>query len=82
MGDYGIKDRTDRVCKVELLSKTGRWAMQLELELLTSLQSQSPRDLAVGAGSRRVVLEAEGSSVAAESAVWHAETEVCGEDIL
>lgn len=26
-GDYGIKDRTDRGCKVELLSKTGRWAM-------------------------------------------------------
>ena len=26
-GDYGIKDRTDQDCKVELISKTGRWAM-------------------------------------------------------
>jgi hypothetical protein len=26
-GDYGIKDRTDRDGKVELISKTGRWAM-------------------------------------------------------
>jgi hypothetical protein len=65
VGDYEIKDRTDRVGKVELLSKTGRWAMQLEVELLTGLQSQSPAMLAVGAGSRRVVLEAERSSVAA-----------------
>jgi hypothetical protein len=31
VGDYGIKDRTDRVCKVVVLSKTGRWAKQLEL---------------------------------------------------